>query len=63
MLVSKPPKRPGLRDVAKIAGCSYQTVSRVVNDDARISEETREQILATIEAVGYRRNEIGRAHV
>ena len=41
MLISKPSKRPGLRDVAKIAGCSYQTVSRVVNDDARVSEETR----------------------
>ena len=63
MLVFKPPKRPGLRDVAKIAGCSYQTVSRVVNDDARVSEETRERVLAAIKTVGYRRNAAARALV
>lgn len=63
MLISKSSKRPGLRDVAKIAGCSYQTVSRVVNDDARVSEETRERVLAAIKAVGYRRNAAARALV
>ncbi len=50
------PKRPTLRDVARKAGVSYQTVSRVINDDMHVSDATRARVLSTIEALGYRPN-------
>ncbi|HIW29730.1 MAG TPA: LacI family DNA-binding transcriptional regulator [Candidatus Luteococcus avicola] len=49
-------RRPGLHDVAKVAGCSYQTVSRVVNNSGVVSDATRKRVLAAIAEVGYRRN-------
>lgn len=50
------PKRPTLRDVAREAGVSYQTVSRVINNDTHVSDATRARVLKTIEALGYRPN-------
>lgn len=50
------PRRPGLHDVARLAGCSYQTVSRVVNNKGAVSETTRERVMAAITELGYRRN-------
>jgi LacI family transcriptional regulator len=43
-------------DVAKIAGVSYQTVSRVVNQHPHVSAETRQSVLAAIESLGYHPN-------
>lgn len=56
--MSSPPskRRPTLHDVARLAGCSYQTVSRVVNDQGAVHPDTRERVLAAIAEVGYRRN-------
>ncbi|WP_460062712.1 substrate-binding domain-containing protein [Streptomyces sp. YKOK-I1] len=45
-----------IRDVATAAGVSYQTVSRVINDHPRVSPDTRERVLAAVEALGFRRN-------
>ena len=56
-------RKPSLRDVAKIAGCSYQTVSRVINGDSRVSDTTRAKVLDAIAATGYRRNGAARALV
>ncbi|MCC6804096.1 MAG: LacI family DNA-binding transcriptional regulator [Anaerolineae bacterium] len=50
------PKRPTLRDVAREAGVSYQTVSRVINSDMHVSPVTRARVLNTIEMLGYRPN-------
>ena len=50
------PKRPTLRDVAREAGVSYQTVSRVINSDMHVSAVTRARVLKTIETLGYRPN-------
>lgn len=50
------PRRPGLHDVARLAGCSYQTVSRVVNNKGAVSETTRQRVMAAITELGYRRN-------
>lgn len=36
-------------DIARIAGVSASTVSRVVNNKSGIKEETRKQILALLE--------------
>src|SRR5262245_38296042 len=49
-------KRPTLRDVAREAGVSYQTVSRVINNNAHVSAETRTRVLDAIETLGFRPN-------
>jgi LacI family transcriptional regulator len=45
-----------IRDVARIAGCSIKTVSRVINDEPYVTEETRSKVLSAIRAVGYAPN-------
>jgi DNA-binding LacI/PurR family transcriptional regulator len=47
---------PRMADVAKVAGVSHQTVSRVLNDFPKIRPATRDRVLAAIEELGYRRN-------
>lgn len=49
-------KRPTVRDVARHAGVSYQTVSRVINNDVHVSPATRERVQAAISALGFRPN-------
>lgn len=48
-------------DVAKKAGVSATTVSRVMHNNERISKGTRERIWKTIEEMGYRRNMIAKS--
>jgi len=45
-----------IRDVAKQAGVSTMTVSRVLNNSGYISPETRERVERTIAELGYVRN-------
>jgi LacI family transcriptional regulator len=52
---------PTARDVAKQAGVSTSTVSRVMNHDPRISPETRDRVVKCIEDTGYRVNQIARS--
>jgi LacI family transcriptional regulator len=42
-----------LSDVAKRAGVSMKTVSRVINQEDRVAETTRQKVLAAIEELGY----------
>lgn len=49
-------KRPTLRDVAREAGVSYQTVSRVINDNSHVSPDTRDRVLKVIDTLGFRPN-------
>ncbi len=49
-----------LRDVAKVSGVSFQTVSRVVNNSPDVSNKTRRQVLEAIESLGYQPNLIAR---
>ncbi len=49
-------KRPTLRDVAREAGVSYQTVSRVINNDVHVSSVTRNRVLSAIDMLGFRPN-------
>ena len=44
-------------DIARVAGVSASTVSRVVNNKPGIKEETRKQILALLEQYDYSPNE------
>lgn len=42
-----------IHDVAKKAGCSIKTVSRVVNDEPHVKANLREKVLAAIHETGY----------
>jgi len=52
-----------MHDVARLAGVSYQTVSRVVNDAPDVSVTTRERVQQVIKDIGYRRNRVAAALV
>ncbi len=47
-------KRITIKDVAKRAGISYQTVSRVINNKPDVSAKTRQRVLEVIEELNYR---------
>jgi DNA-binding LacI/PurR family transcriptional regulator len=47
---------PSIRDVAKQAGVSISTVSRVVSGSANVEKSTRDRVLKVIEDTGYRPN-------
>lgn len=49
-----------MADVAREAGVSSMTVSRVINEKGEVSEATRERVLAVIEQLGYRPSGIAR---
>jgi DNA-binding LacI/PurR family transcriptional regulator len=62
--VSELEKRlPVMADVARLAGVSHQTVSRVLHDNPNVSGETRERVLAAIKQLNYRPNSMARALV
>ncbi len=48
-------------DVARAAGVSSMTVSRVVNGNGRVSDETRERVRRAIEELGYQPNQLARS--
>lgn len=45
-----------IKEIAKITGVSSATVSRVLNDNGRFSEETRKKVLSAIEEFDYQPN-------
>jgi DNA-binding LacI/PurR family transcriptional regulator len=50
------PKQTTLKDVAKQANVSFQTVSKVLNKKARVSAETEKRIYEAIQALDYHPN-------
>ena len=52
---------PSIRDVARLAGVSHQTVSRVLNDHPSVRPETRERIVEIMQELQYRPNRAARA--
>lgn len=56
-------RAPNIRDVARLAGVSYQTVSRVLNEHPSIRESTKQRVLDVIREIGYRPNQAARALV
>ena len=54
-------RAPGMLDVARLAGVSHQTVSRVLNDHPSVRPETRVRVETAIRTLGYRRNSAARA--
>lgn len=55
------PQRVSMADVARRAGVSSQTVSRVSNGHPGVVDSTREQVLAAMRELGYRPNSAARA--
>ena len=50
-------------DVAKLAGVSYQTVSRVLHDSPHVRRETRERVLDAMRQLDYRPSSVAQALV
>lgn len=56
-------RSPVMTDVARVAGVSHQTVSRVLNDHPHVRPDTRRRVLEAIDKLSYRRNSTARALV
>ena len=56
-------RAPVMSDVAKLAGVSHQTVSRVINGSPQVRAATRERVLAAMRELDYRPNSAARALV
>ncbi|MFZ7089014.1 LacI family DNA-binding transcriptional regulator [Curtobacterium sp. RRHDQ10] len=54
-------RAPTIFDVAKHAGVSHQTVSRVINRDPTVRPPMRERVDAAVAALGYRPSAVARA--
>ncbi|MCK8681505.1 MULTISPECIES: LacI family DNA-binding transcriptional regulator [Streptomyces] len=52
--------RPTMKDVAARAGVGLKTVSRVVNGEAGVTQDTERRVQEAIEALGFRRNDSAR---
>lgn len=48
-------------EVAELAGVSLATVSRVINPGAKVSEKTREKVIAAMQELGYQPNSIAQS--
>ncbi|WP_233007048.1 LacI family DNA-binding transcriptional regulator [Rheinheimera faecalis] len=55
-----PVKKPTIKDVARLAGVSFKSVSRVVNNEAWVSDEVRTKVQAVIEQLNYQPNRTAR---
>jgi DNA-binding LacI/PurR family transcriptional regulator len=51
---------PAMTDVARLAGVSHQTVSRVLNDHPSVRPDTRARVRSAIDRLGYRPNSAAR---
>jgi DNA-binding LacI/PurR family transcriptional regulator len=63
MTAEPTPRRPVMADVARLAGVSHQTVSRVINGATSIRPSTRARVERAIADLGYHPNTAARALV
>ena len=57
------PRRVTARDVARLAGVSQATVSRVLNNSDRVSSAVRDRVWQAVAALGYHPDEVARSLV
>ncbi len=58
--MKSPTRTPTLEDVAKVAGVSRATVSRVINGQASVDLSLQRKVLAAVDEIGYRPNSAAR---
>jgi DNA-binding LacI/PurR family transcriptional regulator len=62
--MEKSPNRPAtIKDVARAAGVSFQTVSRVTNQHPSVKPDTRAKVLQAIATLNYQPNSLARSLV
>lgn len=54
-------KQLSIKDIAKLSNVSTATVSRVLNNNGRFSEETREKVMSIVKEFGYSTNSVAKA--
>jgi DNA-binding LacI/PurR family transcriptional regulator len=59
----QPVRASVMMDVARLAGVSHQTVSRVLNDHANVRPQTRERVLEAMKELDYQPNSAARTLV
>ncbi|HEY0943452.1 MAG TPA: LacI family DNA-binding transcriptional regulator [Steroidobacter sp.] len=52
-MTKAPPRRAKIQDVAEAAGVAIKTVSRVLNNEPNVREETRQRVLAIVKQLNY----------
>ncbi|HEX6355820.1 LacI family DNA-binding transcriptional regulator [Actinophytocola sp.] len=62
-MARSPARGPSIIDVARLAGVSVPTVSRVINGSVPVSAERRDRVVTAIQELGYRPNGAARALV
>ena len=62
MEAGRSPQRRTLADVAALAGTSVPTVSKVLRGGTDVSRDTRQAVMAAVEAIGYRPRSGARSH-
>ncbi len=60
-MAARASKSVSVKDVARLAGVSEQTVSRTVHDSPSVRPETKERVRAAMRTLGYRPNFAGRS--
>ncbi|MFU8826847.1 MAG: LacI family DNA-binding transcriptional regulator, partial [Brevefilum sp.] len=50
-----------IKEIAKLAGVSRSTVSRVLNDDENVSDQTRVKVQTIINKTGYQPSPVARS--
>ncbi|KRL01489.1 LacI family DNA-binding transcriptional regulator [Liquorilactobacillus capillatus] len=53
-------KKISIKEIAKLSGVSVSTVSRVINNNGRFSEETRQRVLKIIKKYNYHTNTLAK---
>jgi DNA-binding LacI/PurR family transcriptional regulator len=61
--VAEKVRKPNIYDVARLAGVSHQTVSRVINKAEYIKDDTRSKVQSAMQELGYVPNAAARALV
>lgn len=55
------PPRPTIKEVSRLAGVSFKTVSRVLNKEKHVSEETRRRVQEVVDRLNFRPSSAARA--